>query len=78
MAASFTFCFGKKNLNPSSLAFMAIGNAPRMGCKLPSRELAHDNILISIALICSDATRFQWLKLNHKQSLPSASLQEPC
>jgi hypothetical protein len=31
---------------------------------------------ISIALICSDATRFQWLKLNHKQSLPSASLQD--
>jgi hypothetical protein len=30
MAASFTFCFGrKKALKPSSLALMAIGNAPQ-------------------------------------------------
>ncbi len=39
MAASLAFCLGKINpLNPSSLAFMAIGKAPRMGCKLPSRD----------------------------------------
>ena len=39
IAASLAFCFGKiKPLKPSSLAFMAIGKAPFMGCKLPSKE----------------------------------------
>ena len=39
MAASFAFTLGNmKYLKPSSLALIAIGNAPLIGCKLPSSE----------------------------------------
>ena len=39
IAASLVFCFGNINpLKPSSLAFMAIGKTPFMGCRFPSNE----------------------------------------
>ncbi len=39
IAASLAFSLGRiKYLKPSSLAFMAIGKAPLIGCKLPSKE----------------------------------------
>ena len=39
IAASLAFCFGRIiPLKPSSLAFIAIGSAPLIGCRPPSNE----------------------------------------
>ena len=53
IAASLAFCIGRiKPLNPSFLACMAIGSAPLMGCRLPSRESSPMMIYRSISSHC--------------------------
>ena len=53
IAASLAFCIGSINpLNPSFLAWIAIGSAPLMGCRLPSKESSPMMIYRSISSHC--------------------------
>jgi hypothetical protein len=69
MAASFTFCFGrKKPLKPSSLAFIAMVKHLVLveGC----HQVPHNNIFVNI--LCFDlpeATKIPMVKSNHTQNL---------
>ena len=66
IAASFTFCFGRKNpLKPSSLAFIAIGKTPFIGCKLPSSDNSPimTYLLTSSELICPEAAKIPIAKV---------------
>ena len=66
IAASFTFCLGrKKPKKPSSLALIAMGKAPRIGCKLPSSDNSPMIMYLSMTsdLICDEANKIPIAKV---------------